>query len=177
MDLSSLGKLDEKDTSYPDSQPYAKAQADFQRKIVELHNRQAAPKEYLAACDHLRDSVLWEVGIYLEDREGEAALVRPLSAALKSDRAAREEAKAAKAAAQEKAKQDREKAEQAKLEQGKLSHLEMFKQSDEFTEWDADGMPTKDEDGNEIAKSRTKKLKRDWDRQKKLHEAYLSSTS
>ena len=177
VDFSSLGKLEEKDTSYPDTQPYAKAQADFQRKIVELHNRQAAPKEYLVACDYLRDSVLWELGIYLEDREGEAALVRPLSASLKSDRAAREEAKAAKAAAQEKAKQDREKAEQAKLEQGRLSHLEMFKQSDEFSEWDADGMPTKDKEGNEIAKSRTKKLKKDWDRQKKLHEAYLSSTS
>jgi cysteinyl-tRNA synthetase len=172
VDLKSLGRLEEKDTTYSSNQPYANAQANFQRKIVELHNRGASPKEYLAACDHLRDTVLWELGIYLEDREGDAALVRPLSAALKRDRDERESAKAAKDAAKAAAKEKAEAAEKEKLEQGRLSHLEMFK-TDEFSAWDSDGMPTADADGNEIAKSRAKKLRKDWDRQKKLHEAYL----
>jgi cysteinyl-tRNA synthetase len=172
VDLKSLGRLEEKDTTYSSNQPYANAQANFQRKIVELHNRDASPKEYLAACDHLRDTVLWELGIYLEDREGDAALVRPLSATLKRDRDERESAKAAKDAAKAAAKEKAEAAEKEKLEQGRLSHLEMYK-TDEFSAWDSDGMPTADADGNEIAKSRAKKLRKDWDRQKKLHEAYL----
>ncbi|KAK4501951.1 hypothetical protein PRZ48_007761 [Zasmidium cellare] len=171
VDLASLGRLDEKDTTYDDSQPYAKAYAEFQRKIAELHSKNASPQEYLAACDHLRDSVLWDLGIYLEDREGRHALVRPLSASLQQERKDREAAAASKAAAKEKAKADKEAADRERLEKGKQSHLDMFKTS-EYTDWDAEGLPTKDAEGKEVAKSKSKKLRKDWERQKKLHEAW-----
>jgi cysteinyl-tRNA synthetase len=49
--------------------------------------------------------------------------------------------------------------------------LEMFRTS-EFSAWDADGLPTADAEGKEVAKSRSKKLRKDWERQKKLHEAW-----
>ena len=176
VDLSTLGRLEEKDTTYSSNQPYANAQADFQRKVFDLHKRNAPPKEYLAACDYVRDTVLWELGIYLEDREGDAALVRPLSASLKRDRAEREAAKAAKTAAKEKAKADGEAAEKERLDKGKLSHLQMFRTS-EYSEWDEEGLPTKDAGGEAVAKARSKKLRKDWERQKKLHEAYLASSS
>ena len=42
----------------------------------------------------------------------------------------------------------------------------------EYTEWDADGMPTKDAEGKEVAKSKRKKLVKEWERQKKLHEEW-----
>lgn len=174
VDLESLGRLDEKDTTYSDNQPYARAYADFQRKIFELHSKNAAPKDYLAACDYLRDSVLWDLDIYLEDREKRHALVRPLSASLRQERRDREAIAAQKAAAKEKAKADAEAAEKERLEKGKLSHLDMFRTS-EYSEWDAEGLPTKDVEGKEVAKSKSKKLKKDWDRQKKLHEAWLAT--
>jgi cysteinyl-tRNA synthetase len=174
IDLDSLGALNEKGTTYGPDQPYAAAYADFQRKVFELHGRQAPSKEYLAACDYIRDTVLWNLDIYLEDRENRHALVRPLSASLRQERSDRESLLAAKAAAKEKAKADAEAAEKERLEKGKLSHLDMFRTS-EYSAWDADGLPTADAEGKEVAKSKSKKLKKDWERQKKLHEAWQAT--
>lgn len=47
----------------------------------------------------------------------------------------------------------------------------MFR-TEEYSEWDQEGLPLKDKEGVELTKSRTKKLKKDWERQKKLHEAW-----
>lgn len=172
VQLESLGRMDEKDNFYGPNQPYASAYAGFQRTITELHAKNVPAKDYLAACDHLRNTVLWNLDIYLEDREKRHALVRPLSSTLRQERQDRENLAAAKAAAKAKAKADAEAAEKERLEKGKLSHLEMFRTS-EYSAWDEDGLPIKDAEGNDVAKAKSKKLKKDWERQKKLHEAFL----
>lgn len=172
IDLPTLGKLEDAETTYGANQPYANANADFQRTVLNLHRENATPKQYLAACDYLRDQTLWDLGIYLEDREGTlGALVRPLSQVHLRERQERDAIAASKAAS--KAKAEAEKA--AALEKAKLSHLEMFKGNTEFSEFDSDGMPTKDSEGADLPKSRVKKLRKDWERQKKLHEAYINS--
>jgi cysteinyl-tRNA synthetase len=176
IDLVRLGKMEDAETTFSSNQPYANANADFQRTIINLHKKNAPPKEYLDACDDLRNRVLWDLDIYLDDRPNLPALVRPLSQSLRQDRSDHEALQASRAAAKEKAKADTDAAERAKLEKGKLSHLKMF-QTSEFSEWDAEGMPSKDAEGKEVAKSRVKKLRKDWERQKKLHEAYLASAS
>lgn len=173
--ISSLGPMEEKDTFYGPTQPYAGALADFQRRVLELHRQGASPKDYLAACDHVRDTTLWNLDIYLEDRENRSALVRPLSASLRQERLDRESMAAKKAAAKEKAKADAEAAEKERLDKGKLSHLDMFRTT-EYSEWDTDGLPLKDAEGNEVAKSKSKKLRKDWERQKKLHDAWSASS-
>ena len=175
INIEELGPMEDKDCYPPPVQSYANANADFQRAIMALHAANAPAKDYLAACDHVRDTVLWDLGIYLEDRENAPALVRPLSNSLRQERQDREASLVAKAAAKQKAKADAEQAERERLERGKLSPLDMFRTS-EFSEWNEEGMPVKDAEGKEVAKSRTKKLKKDWDRQKKLHEAYIAST-
>lgn len=161
-------------TSETSALPYATAYADFQSHIRNLGTANAPPKDYLAACDALRDTTLWNLNIYLEDRDGQPSLVRPLSASLRQERLDRESAASSKAAAKEKAKAAAEAAEKERLEKGKLSHLDMFRTS-EFSDWDADGLPTKDAEGKEVAKSRGKKLRKDWERQRKLHEAWRAS--
>ncbi|KAK5164664.1 cysteinyl-tRNA synthetase [Saxophila tyrrhenica] len=175
INLTALGKMEDVDTTFGANQPYANANADFQRTVVGLHKKGAPPKDYLAACDDLRDRVLWNLDIYLEDREGLPSLVRPLSQSLRQEKADREAVAASKTAAKEKAKADAAAAEREKLEKGKLNPVEMFKADEEFSEWDEEGLPTKDASGEPLAKSRVKKLKKDWERQKKLHEAYLAS--
>lgn len=84
---------------------------------------------------------------------------RDAKAALAKEKAER---KAAAAAAAEQKRLE-------KLEKGRLSPLDMFKppQNAEFSEWDESGLPTKDKEGVEVAKSRGKKLKKEWDLQKK----------
>ncbi|PSN74534.1 hypothetical protein BS50DRAFT_478394 [Corynespora cassiicola Philippines] len=152
--------------------PYAEALSTFQDNVKELAEKKAPAKDFLALCDRLRDLDLWDLGIYLEDRENAPAMVRPVDAEL---RAAREQKEAiARQKLEAKQKREREEAEKkAKLaEQAKISHKDMYR-TEEYSAWDEDGLPTKDKEGADVPKSKTKKLKKEWEKQKKLHEEYL----
>jgi hypothetical protein len=49
---------------------------------------------------------------------------------------------------------------------------DMFKsQTDLYSQFDAEGMPTHDAAGEKISKSAYKKLRKDWEKQKKLFES------
>lgn len=61
-----------------------------------------------------------------------------------------------------------------KDEKGRLSHRDMFR-TEEFSSWDADGLPTRMANGDEVGKSRSKKLRKDWEMQKTTHEAWLAT--
>ncbi|KAL4787839.1 tRNA synthetases class I (C) catalytic domain-containing protein [Aspergillus varians] len=152
------------------SQPYAAVVSDFRIKVSSLEESADIGKEILALCDRVRDVDLFDLGVYLEDRENLPAIVRPVGRDLIQ---AREE-KAAQALQKQREKEAKEKEALKKLEKGKLSHLEMFR-TNEYSAWDEDGLPTRDVAGEEIAKNRTKKLRKDWERQKKLHETWLAS--
>ena len=126
-------------------------------------------KDVLQLCDRIRNIDLWNHDVYLEDREGnKPALIRPVTRELRATKE-QEQAKERKRH-EDKEKRDKEAA--AKAEKGRLSHKEMFR-SAEFSAWDDDGLPTKDKDGEEVTKSKRKKLQKDWERQKKLHEAWM----
>ncbi|RAH65439.1 cysteine--tRNA ligase [Aspergillus aculeatinus CBS 121060] len=154
------------------AKPYSQALESFSSQLasLSLEDSKSSSKEILSLCDRLRDVDLFNLGIYLEDRENKPALVRPVTKDLLQ---AREE-QARKALQRQQEKEKKERLAQEKLEKGKLSHLEMFKTS-EFSAWDEEGMPTKDAAGEPLAKSRGKKLRKDWERQKKAHEAWLAS--
>ncbi|RKU47915.1 hypothetical protein DL546_009241 [Coniochaeta pulveracea] len=160
-----------------ESNPHAKVLETFVEDTTKLAEKTAPAKELLQLCDQLRDTHLWNLGIYLEDRDPPLpALVRPVDRFLRNTRAQREAAAAAKVEA--KLKREAEEAEKKKAlaEKAKISHLDMFK-TDEFSEWDADGLPTKDKEGKEVAKSRRKKLLKEWEKQKALHEGWLKTQS
>jgi cysteinyl-tRNA synthetase len=151
--------------------PYAEVLSTFQENLRGLVTKEAPTKDFLALCDQLRDTHLWDLGIYLEDRENQPAMVRPVDAEL---RAARDQKEAiARQKAEAKLKREREEAEKkAKLaEQAKINPSDMFK-TDEYSAWDADGLPTKDNKGEEVTKGKSKKLKKEWEKQKKLFEEY-----
>jgi cysteinyl-tRNA synthetase len=134
-------------------------------------------KEILALCDRVRDVDLWKVDIYLEDREGAPALVRPVTKGLREARQEKDE----RARAKEEARLRRDREARDKLEKGKLSHMVMFKPPQpigaEFIEWDDEGMPTRTATGEAVAKARLKKLRKDWERQKKAHELWIEATA
>lgn len=156
---------------------YARALSEFSRSALEV----AAPaeskdlnKQILALCDRVRDVDLWQLDIYLEDRENAPSLVRPVTEGLKAARREREE----KARAKEEAKKKREQEALEKLQKGKLAPSEMFKppHSEEYSAWDPDGVPTAAKDGSALSANRVKKLKKEWDAQRKAHEKYLAVT-
>lgn len=152
------------------AKPYASLLSDFRIKVTSLEKSDSLGKDILSLCDRVRDIDLFDLGIYLEDRDNQPALVRPVTRELIQAR--QEKAARAQQRLIEKANKEREALQ--RLEKGKLSHLEMFR-TNEYSAWDEEGMPTRDAAGEEINKSRTKKLRKDWERQKKLHEAWLAS--
>ncbi|MCJ1387057.1 hypothetical protein MMC17_010186 [Xylographa soralifera] len=148
---------------------YAKVAEIFAQDITALRNSSSLAKDVLQLCDRLRNVDLWEQGIYLEDRDGnQPALVRPVTKELLAARQEKEE----KDRQKQKAKEDSQKETAAKVDQGRQSHMDMFR-TPEYSAWDEDGVPVKDIDGEELPKSRVKKLKKDWERQKKLHERWV----
>lgn len=168
-EIVSQGSTQEQEVSEK-SKPYANLLTDFQTKVSSLENSDNIGKDILALCDRVRDIDLFDVGIYLEDRDNQPALVRPVTRELIQ---ARQE-KAARAQQKQIEKANKEKEALQRLEKGKLSHLEMFR-TNEYSAWDDDGIPTCDAAGEEINKSRGKKLRKDWERQKKMHETWLAS--
>ncbi len=155
------------------SAPYANVLSTFQSSLKTLASNKAPVKEYLDLCDQLRDTHLWDLGIYLEDRENQPAMVRPVDAELSLQRTQKEALARAKAEA--KIKRDREEAEKkAKLaEQAKINPRDMFR-TDEYSAWDDEGMPIKDKEGVDVAKGRVKKLRKEWEKQKKLFEEFAA---
>ena len=151
----SFVKILEKVNQDMDSLDATKSAKDLSRDVLQL-------------CDRIRNVDLWDKDVYLEDREGnKPALIRPVTRELRATK----EQEQAKEQKKQEDKVKREKEAAAKAEKGRLSHKEMFR-SPEFSAWDDDGLPTKDKDGEEVTKSRRKKLQKDWERQRKLHEAW-----
>lgn len=151
------------------ARPYADVLDRFRSSISSLKVGEASTsKEVLSLSDHLRDVDLFNLGIYLEDREAMPALVRPVTRDIIQTR--EELAQQAKEKQEEKEKQD--KLVRERLEKGKIRPLDMFKTT-EFSAWDEDGLPTKDAAGEPVNKSRSKKLRKEWERQKKAHEAWI----
>jgi cysteinyl-tRNA synthetase len=152
------------------AKPYAELYSNFRNKVVSLESSDSIGKEILSLCDRVRDIDLFDVGVYLEDRDNQPALVRPVTQEMLKAREEKETR--ARQKQEEKAKKEQEALKKA--EKGKLSHLEMFR-TNEFSAWDEEGIPTRDAAGEEITKSRAKKLRKDWERQKKTHEAWLAT--
>lgn len=163
-----------KEATTDSSKPYEEVLEGFRKDVQQLAESQAPAKDLLKLCDDLRDMRLWDLKIYLEDKETGPAMVRPLDAALIAARNDKESAAQAKADA--KAKREAEEAEKKKAlsEKAKLKPEDMFKNA-EYSAWDDQGLPTKEANGEEVTKSKGKKLVKEWQRQKKIHEEWLKS--
>ncbi|KAH6843362.1 tRNA synthetases class I (C) catalytic domain-containing protein [Chaetomium sp. MPI-CAGE-AT-0009] len=159
--------------------PYLRAASGLRDELravvsaLESSSKQAV----LTLSDRIRDYDLTDLGVQLDDQTDKPSLIKfvPASKLI----AARDEKAALlaeKARQKEEARKAREKAEEEKWAKAKLSHKDMFKADTKYQEWDAEGLPTKLADGSEVPKSQVKKLKKEWERQKKLHEEYLAKS-
>ncbi len=158
------------------SQPYNEVLRQFRADVKALAARQASAKDLLTLCDQLRDVHLWNLGIYLEDRNSpHPALVRPLDKLLVEARAEQESAGAAKAKAKLGQEAREAEAEKELRERAKVDPLLMFKTSGEYSEWDESGIPTVDAAGTVVSKNKRKKLIKEWEKQKTRHEEWLAT--
>lgn len=133
----------------------------------------ATKQTLLSLSDRIRDYDLADLGVQLDDQAGRSSLVKFVPAARLV--AAREEKAAlaeAKARAKEEARQVKERAEEEKWAKAKVPPQDMFRADAKYSEWDEDGVPTQLADGVEVAKGQSKKLRKEWEKQKKLHEEW-----
>lgn len=155
--------------------PYLRALSTFRDGVRELAMRpDAKVSEILALCDQLRDQQMVDLGVALDDQEDGHALVKLVPAeqlrAARDEKAAAARDKADKKAASQAAA---EKKRREKLEKGRTPPSQLYR-TEEYSKWDEEGLPTHDAKGEEVTKSKLKKLKKDFDLQQKLHEAFLA---
>lgn len=132
-------------------------------------------KAILSLSDKIRDDYLTNIGVYLDDRTDQPSLIKFVP---KAELIAAREEKLAKdrekAAAKQAAREAKEKADREKAEKAKVDPKTIFRDAEgvkKYSEWDTDGLPTKMLNGDEVPKAQSKKLRKEWERQKKLFDA------
>jgi cysteinyl-tRNA synthetase len=157
--------------------PYLRAVSKIRDELRRIAPTSPAKKQILSLSDQIRDTDLTNLGVCLDDRpDDQGALIKFIPKeellAQKEEKAAKEREKLAQ---KEAARLAREKEELAKAEKAKVSPVDLFR-DERFSAWDEEGMPTKTKDGEEIPKSALKKLRKEWERQKKLHEEWKAKS-
>jgi len=158
--------------------PYLQVLSSFRDSVRQLAIGQAPAKDILTLCDKLRDTDLAPLGVALDDQEDGKALVKFVNPEVllraRDEKIAAAAAKAAKKAAAVEAERAKK---QARMEKGKLSPNEIFRPPNvpegTYGTWNEGGLPLTDANGEEIPKTKSKKLAKEWEIQKKLHEEYL----
>lgn len=157
--------------------PYLSALADF-RKDVRDHAREVNASTILKLCDELRDEILPNLSVRLEDKEGVSVVKlvdRETLMREREDKKRRDEQKKAEQLLKLELQRQKEK---EKLEQMKINPADMFrKQADKYSVFDDNGLPTHDHEGKEISKGQQKKLAKLQQQQQTKHAEYLKSNS
>ncbi len=156
--------------------PYVKILSSFRDNVRE-NSIKNGNKELLKATDGIRDDLI-NLGVSLDDRDNDRALVKFLNESEKEELIKRKENIKKNEDLKIQRKLAALKLEEAKLkekqEKAKISPNELFK-TDLFSKWDDNGFPILTKDGEELSKSMKKKLQKQYDQQKKLHDQYLKS--
>lgn len=157
--------------------PYVKCLSSFRDDVRRLAIDKASSTEFLKLTDRVRDNDILDLNVSIDDRSDQASLVKFLTNDEKE-----EYKKQIMEKDQRQKEKEAKKKEQARLREAKeaerrlkaqLSPNEMFRNSELYSVWDEEGLPLKDKDGVDITKSMLKKLKKQWEQQKKLHEEYF----
>lgn len=178
-----LGQVAECDSSGADREtiaaPFLKVLAEYRDAVRGLAQSKADHADILKATDKLRDEDLIELGVKLDDRADGKALVkfvdRDILIAQRDEKTKRD---AEKKLEKEARRLEEERKKTERLEKGKRSPDQLFKDAESlklYSKWDEKGIPTHDVEGTEIAKSKRKKLDKEYLVQVKLHDEYLKS--
>jgi len=137
------------------------------RDEVRGAGRSGDKEAVLRLCDELRDLTLPELGVRLEDKGSGSVWKLEDPDVLRAERALK--AQEAEAKAEAKRLDAAKKA--AKEAAASVDPRDMFKgDTAKYSQFDDDGVPTHDAAGEPLSKSSIKKLKKEWEKQKKAFE-------
>ncbi|XP_072278290.1 cysteine--tRNA ligase, cytoplasmic isoform X2 [Pyxicephalus adspersus] len=154
--------------------PYLQVLSQFREGVRQIA-RENKVLGVLKLCDSLRDDVLPELGVRLEDHEGLPTVVKLVDKeTLLKEREEKNKAEEEKKRKKEEAARKKQEQEAAKLSKMKICPSEMFKaETDKYSKFDENGFPTHDTEGKELSKGQAKKLKKLYEAQEKLYKEYL----
>ncbi|XP_026992749.2 cysteine--tRNA ligase, cytoplasmic isoform X2 [Tachysurus fulvidraco] len=157
--------------------PYVMVLSDFREGVRKIAREQKVT-EVLQMCDTVRDDILPELGVRLEDHEGLRTAVKLVDReTLLKEREEKKKMEEEKRKKKEEAARKKQEQEMAKLAKMKTPPNEMFRsETDKYSNFDDTGFPTHDAEGKELSKAQTKKLRKLYEAQEKLHNEYLQST-
>ncbi|XP_017314791.1 cysteine--tRNA ligase, cytoplasmic isoform X2 [Ictalurus punctatus] len=157
--------------------PYLKVLSDFREAIRKIAREQKVT-EVLQLCDTVRDDILPELGVRLEDHEGLNTVVKLVDReTLLKEREEKKKLEEEKRKKKEEAARKKQEQEVAKLAKMKIPPSEMFRsETDKYSSFDDTGFPTHDTEGKELSKGQTKKLRKLYEAQEKLYNEYLQAT-
>ncbi|XP_053473133.1 cysteine--tRNA ligase, cytoplasmic isoform X2 [Ictalurus furcatus] len=157
--------------------PYLKVLSDFREAIRKIAREQKVT-EVLQLCDTVRDDILPELGVRLEDHEGLHTVVKLVDReTLLKEREEKKKLEEEKRKKKEEAARKKQEQEVAKLAKMKIPPSEMFRsETDKYSSFDDTGFPTHDAEGKELSKGQTKKLRKLYEAQEKLYNEYLQAT-
>ncbi|KAG7468378.1 hypothetical protein MATL_G00142280 [Megalops atlanticus] len=157
--------------------PYLKVLSDFREGVRKIAREQKV-MEVLRLCDEVRDNTLPELGVRLEDHEGLPTVVKLVDReTLLREKEEKRKAEEEKRRKKEEAAKKKQEQEMAKLAKMKIPPSEMFRsETDKYSRFDETGFPTHDAEGQEISKGQSKKLRKLYEAQEKLHREYLQTT-
>ncbi|XP_073514278.1 cysteine--tRNA ligase, cytoplasmic isoform X2 [Phyllobates terribilis] len=154
--------------------PYLQVLSQFREGVRQIA-RENKVLGVLQLCDSLRDDVLPELGVRLEDHEGLPTVVKLVDReTLLKEKEEKKKAEEEKRRKKEEAARKKQEQEAAKLGKMKICPSEMFKtEIDKYSKFDENGFPTHDTEGKELSKGQTKKLRKLYETQEKLYKEYL----
>lgn len=145
------------------------------RELVRIAAINGDCKQVLQCADDFRDLVLPELGIRMEDKGSGVDVVTVWKMedpeVLRKERALKEEAKQAK----ERQREEALKKQKEREEKAKIAPEDMFKgMTDLYSQFDpVTGIPTHDKaTGEPVSKSVSKKLQKEWEKQKEIYTKY-----
>lgn len=152
--------------------PFLSAFAQF-REDVRTISREQKAIGILKLCDELRDDVLPNLGVRLEDGISPPTIKLVDRDTLMKEREEKLKKEELKRLEKEKKKQEME----AKLAQEKIPPWELFKkETDKYSQFDDKGIPTHDAEGKEISKGQIKKLTKLYEKQEKSYNKHMGIT-
>lgn len=156
--------------------PYLEILANFRQKVRNQAKTLKA-NDILDECDVLRDDILPNVGVRLEDTSEEKCNVKLVNKEeLLRERECKKQMELEKSLEKEKRKAEAAAAAAAKEAQKKIAPSEMFKlETDKYSQFDSNGIPTHDISGKEISKGQMKKLQKLQQAQEKRYNEYLAT--
>ncbi|XP_046696727.1 cysteine--tRNA ligase, cytoplasmic isoform X2 [Silurus meridionalis] len=157
--------------------PYLKVLSDFREGVRKIAREQKVTG-VLQLCDTVRDDILPELGVRLEDHEGLSTVVKLVDReTLLKEKEEKKKLEEEKRKKKEEAARKKQEQEMAKLAKMKMPPSEMFRsEKDKYSNFDDTGFPTHDAEGKELSKGQAKKLRKLYEAQEKLYNEYLQST-